>query len=400
MRHTYYVPSKSSRHRIAALALYRALVRNGSKIEIAEDVPRGGPRHPVAHIIRRRFESHRNYTSLRLVYSAMASGYQFLTLFAKAQVEGSKEHGEVMEHLRNRRISPPRPKEEAAVEKPVKSPMITRITPDHVPAKYKPTYTPYHDPAKRRVPTMGAAAEGVPYLRFTKPQRPIVNKIIRRRRNLVIELVEKVKDLEEYTAAEAALEDKWEDLVEEHIELETGQAPPPREMEETYVWSAMGSRLWYEYKLQVLWDDMTAKGEAMWDIVELEKQHAEAKAGEDGGNTRHRRVVPLRTAAERGRKRIKVSQSRMMPILKEVHRIAAYMRKQGEGDQLEKQIDPFATPIWQKLHRNSTGRMVAWLSKTEHHDPSLLGGKTRGALEPGEEEDDGFASVFSTARTE
>ena len=400
MRHTFYVPSKSTRHRIASLALYRALIRNGSRIPLPKDVPVGGPRHPVAHIVRRRFETHCNYTSLRLIYAAMTSGYKFLTLFTKAQRGGSKEYNEVIGHLRHRRISSPRSKADSAANGPTKPPMITRTSPSFTPAKYKPTYTPHSDPAKRRIPLMGAASEGVPYLRFSKPQRPVVNQIIGRRRKHIVDVVDKVKDLEDFAAPGAALEDLWEDLVEKHIERETGEVSQAKDLEETYAWSVMVSRLWYEYKSQVLWDDITAKGEAMWDIVQAEKDHAAAVVAKDD-IARNKLVVPLRTSQERGKKSIKIAKGRMMPVLQEAHGIAAKLRNRGEGRVLENQADPFTSPIWQELQRSFSGKMIAWLSKIKHHDPGLVAAKRRSVRRATEDqEDEGFADFLAAARSE
>lgn len=83
MRHTFFVPARNSRHRVAALALYRALFRSARQIGLPEDVSSKGPRHPVAHLVKKRFQSNKNYTSLRLVYSSMSAGYKVLCLCQK-----------------------------------------------------------------------------------------------------------------------------------------------------------------------------------------------------------------------------------------------------------------------------------------------------------------------------
>ena len=76
MARTFFVPARNSRHRIAALALYRSLVRTARQISLADDAKNNKPGHPVAQLVRKRFEGHKTYTSLRLVYSSMTAGYK------------------------------------------------------------------------------------------------------------------------------------------------------------------------------------------------------------------------------------------------------------------------------------------------------------------------------------
>lgn len=71
-----FVPARNSRHRHAALALYRALVKTGKKVPLPKGLKEAGPVHPIVHLVRKRFAKNSNYTSLRLVYAAMAAGYK------------------------------------------------------------------------------------------------------------------------------------------------------------------------------------------------------------------------------------------------------------------------------------------------------------------------------------
>lgn len=76
MRQSFFIPARNSRHRVAALALYRALVRTARKVDLPQDARLNGDVHSVAKIVRKRFEGNKNYTSLRLVYSSLAAGYK------------------------------------------------------------------------------------------------------------------------------------------------------------------------------------------------------------------------------------------------------------------------------------------------------------------------------------
>lgn len=69
-------PSRSSRHRVACLALYRALVRKALLVPLPDDVPRPGPTNPIQHLVARQFRRNRHDVSKRLVFSALAAGYK------------------------------------------------------------------------------------------------------------------------------------------------------------------------------------------------------------------------------------------------------------------------------------------------------------------------------------
>lgn len=72
MSRSTFIAARNSRHRTAALALYRALIRTASRIPVAQDVAQ----KPISQIVRRRVEKNSGYTSFRLIYAAMAAGYK------------------------------------------------------------------------------------------------------------------------------------------------------------------------------------------------------------------------------------------------------------------------------------------------------------------------------------
>lgn len=80
MLRSRFVPANNSRHRTAALALYRALLRTSKQVPLPSKTVTKGKAfpsvHPVAHLVRRRFAKTLPYTSLRLIYAAMTNGYK------------------------------------------------------------------------------------------------------------------------------------------------------------------------------------------------------------------------------------------------------------------------------------------------------------------------------------
>lgn len=80
---TTFIPSRNSRHRIAAIALYRALIKAAQAVPIpsqhgdtSQEQRRQASAHPLAKIVRRRFDRNKIDISNRLVFASMAAGYK------------------------------------------------------------------------------------------------------------------------------------------------------------------------------------------------------------------------------------------------------------------------------------------------------------------------------------
>lgn len=76
-----FKPARSSRHRTACFALYRALVRQAVGVPLPDDLqlpPSASGRaktHPVHHLVKRQFRRNADDVSKRLVFAALAAGY-------------------------------------------------------------------------------------------------------------------------------------------------------------------------------------------------------------------------------------------------------------------------------------------------------------------------------------
>lgn len=73
MRRQAFVPARNSRHRQAALALYRALLRSVVESPHIKDTE---TRQRATDTVRRRFRGNASYDSSRLVFAAMTAGYK------------------------------------------------------------------------------------------------------------------------------------------------------------------------------------------------------------------------------------------------------------------------------------------------------------------------------------
>lgn len=69
------IPARNSRHRFAALSLYRALLRSARNITVPVELPER-VNHPVRWLIRGQFRRNRRDVSPRLVYTSLSAGYK------------------------------------------------------------------------------------------------------------------------------------------------------------------------------------------------------------------------------------------------------------------------------------------------------------------------------------
>lgn len=76
MKPATFIPARNARHRIAVIALYRALLRVGNKFPTPEECRTVTGAHPVVCTIRKRVASNKGITSLRLSYAALSAGYK------------------------------------------------------------------------------------------------------------------------------------------------------------------------------------------------------------------------------------------------------------------------------------------------------------------------------------
>lgn len=281
-----FVPARNSRHRHAALALYRALVKTGKKVPLPKTLEQVGPVHPVAHLVRKRFVKNRNYTSLRLVYAAMAAGYKFLTMFTKGQKSGSAEHKDIVRYLRQRQEESQASRAIAPPPKPIPKfgpPLLTKVSQPGQPPRYISTVRPrpLSDLAgDRQVPRVFASAEGAPFLRFNKPQPRVLSRSIGRKTKVYIKKIGRILEIEEEIAPDAASEDEWDRIVRKQMLSEGLDPPEPAEgPQDTYKYSALLSRVWLEKKVDAIHKDWNARGRALGKIAEEERALAEKEKG-------------------------------------------------------------------------------------------------------------------------
>ena len=321
----------------SGFSLYRALLRQGLRVPLPDEIAKGlSPTNPIKALIRSSFRRNRNDVSPRLVVSALQNGYRFLAmLHAASQAQkhattptntdtdgpvneaaaAAAAHSEILVFLRKnqdsvlalrerRRAASASASASASEKRGPPIPLLTRVREgdEHTMPVYVPTNRPLPlseiKGGVRFVPTMDECG-GVPFLRLRKPAPPALAKWLGlkyiRRKNMFDAYMAMVED----GLSAARLEDEWERLVGELARVKAtpnggGALEKDGTTYERGVDDAMKSVM---RKLNLEGNDMIARGRAMWDLVEAERELAKK---EQLAERRRRSAVAVDGATEPG----------------------------------------------------------------------------------------------------
>ncbi|RAL63470.1 hypothetical protein DID88_003890 [Monilinia fructigena] len=211
-----FIPRKSGRHRIACIALYRALLEQCLRVPIPAELQPKGPIHPLKHLIRKQFRRNVREHSPRIVVAALKMGYENEKLIRTAGDGDPRSRSQIYELLRYRKNvaaasalvpQPPKPK----IRYPEAIPGAPKLL-EVRPLPFEKLSGPRHVPkfAKAMVSN---------FLRIQKPQSPYLSRVLRDKidtRQKRTDSRERIEYLEEIAIAE----NTWEDIVEDHLEDE------------------------------------------------------------------------------------------------------------------------------------------------------------------------------------
>ncbi|KAI0423921.1 hypothetical protein F5Y09DRAFT_325956 [Xylaria sp. FL1042] len=243
---SFLIPARNSRHRIACLALYRALLRLAPQIPLPDDLATGwGPgKNPIAIHIRRAFRRNVADTSPRIVYPALTAGYRMLSVLHDAATSASSQHHasivaflqsrlkERQRSLANRPPPPPSYNPKSATPHPDTLPLLVKVSPPPTPSNPYPTpvYTTPHRPrpqaelggtGRRKIPRLDLAGD-IPFLRFTKPQPAVLSRVLRQKVTKRADRAQAIVSMQEDAAPDARLEDEWESEMARLMAAEKG----------------------------------------------------------------------------------------------------------------------------------------------------------------------------------
>ncbi|KAI1410658.1 hypothetical protein F5Y13DRAFT_70580 [Hypoxylon sp. FL1857] len=240
---SFFIPARNSRHRIACIALYRALLQQAPRIPLPDDLATAwGPVNPIRHLIGRAFRRNRADTSPRLVYPALKAGYQILALLRSAASSPSStspnaDHASIVAFLRARlaernrtltakEIHPPHsrnPPKPFSAPRPGTIPLLVNVTPAPTPENPnpKPVYATPSRPrpaselggtGRRKIPHLDLASD-MPMLRITKPQPALLSRVLTQKIRKRVGRMESILAFKEEDIPDAELEDEWEKAI-------------------------------------------------------------------------------------------------------------------------------------------------------------------------------------------
>ncbi|KAL6239035.1 hypothetical protein BDW75DRAFT_236739 [Aspergillus navahoensis] len=234
--HRLVVPKKSSAHRLACLALYRALLLR------CRDLQRIRPElvYLQSHV-RERFRRYKNLQSPSQTANALKAGYEALDLVDSAALGNEDNIGLVWRLLAKTQSTREQKKEFQSVLsliRPVKQPNKKERKAEEN-RKFQEATAQRHPDAtsilerprpivsgKRRIPVL-VNASGIPFLRIKKPQPQSLSRMIRRKVAERQKLVERRERLEpEVLFGED--EDQWDDLTNGREQDEERWSSAPR----------------------------------------------------------------------------------------------------------------------------------------------------------------------------
>ncbi|OLN87090.1 hypothetical protein CCHL11_06493 [Colletotrichum chlorophyti] len=288
-----FIPARNSRHRVACIALYRALVREARAVPLPDDVLRRS-QNPIPRLVKKGFRRNRTETSYRIVFAALATGYKFLNLFKSAQTQGSKEHSEIISYLgaknlrdeRSQRRQPaPSPPPTPPPPKPQWLPLLVNTAqPSEIPVFVSPRHPVPREQlsGRRSVPNVAVTTEGIAFLRQGKPQPHRVTRYVMRKTKIKRDLMDTLLATAREDVPFAAEEDRWEALVKEMTQKQNPAADGGEKGERGY---ATGANATYKYASRRLEDErriQLARARAFLEIHKVEKAAVEKEKQESG----------------------------------------------------------------------------------------------------------------------
>ncbi|KAH9865550.1 hypothetical protein J1614_009135 [Plenodomus biglobosus] len=198
-------PKQSTEHRVAAFALYRALLSRCSSTPLPDD-----DRTSLRNAIRNKFRKNRKVESPYQLGLSFKAGYEVLD-HMDASVTGDAASQSLLQRMISR-IPPalkrkPQPRRISTPEPPKER--LATLPPERAVLNVRP-YAKTSGP--RHVPIL-ASANGVPFLRFTKPQPPALSRILRQRLQRKIDLFDMKVLLANWWLPLCKQEDMWDTLI-------------------------------------------------------------------------------------------------------------------------------------------------------------------------------------------
>jgi hypothetical protein len=232
----------------------------------------------------------------------------------------------------------------------------------------------------------------VPFLRYSKPHHPELDRMNGQRRKMWLETMERFKASTEKLVPEFALEDVWEhhlgnaahkegvDIADPEPTRWTRSSSAQGKLEEsdsplnsrsmggdvknTYTWTALQTTLWYEYRLEMIYEDFIARAEALVNLREEERRLAALERGEE--------VTPNNGASSSQVTRADRQQDsqggQVMVRSKNIRTCVEAARESEAKFGPSTGADRFDTPAWRNVMARHGAKMMDLLMRYKHPD--------------------------------
>ncbi|KAF2748138.1 hypothetical protein M011DRAFT_422345 [Sporormia fimetaria CBS 119925] len=211
----FILPKRSTQHRVAAIALYRALLSRCTFAPLQDE-----HRSSLRNAIRQKFRRNRKIASSHQLGLAFRAGYEVLDHLDAASAGDSfstdfittelSELGSGLKRPPIRKPPPPPPppgKHELACLPPEQA--VLRVRP------YEKVNGPRH------VPIL-STANRIPFLRLRKPQPASLSRVLRQKLDRRIEIFERRILLGNYWLPLTVQEDRWDQILREELGIPEG----------------------------------------------------------------------------------------------------------------------------------------------------------------------------------
>lgn len=220
----------------------------------------------------------------------------------------------------------------------------------------------------RNIPSVSSTADGYPFVRLSKPQPQRMSQTIMKRIYKAQEYKLKIADIEDYEGQEALEEDEWDELMSKQMDLQGIRAEqgPAESVESKYSYNVQLARVWCEFRLEDLWQDWTARGDALNQLVERERELAIKEGSLKPLPVTERSGLPDQVDSSK----LVVSPGGALRSTKATH--AAMLN--SEDALVENPLDPYTAPGWattatlmsRKVLKLVSGSKKEWHSELGH----------------------------------
>ncbi|KAK8166534.1 hypothetical protein IWX90DRAFT_433109 [Phyllosticta citrichinensis] len=202
----FLVPRNTGTHRVAAIALYRALLASCSSVPVAAE-----ERESLRNVVRNKFRRNQLVHSSRLLTLAFSSGYDTLDMFDRSVKGDTTSTTHICELLEQTPLHLKRPPRIPKLPKQPEGRIPTACPP---PEQQLLNTRPYMTvPGRRKIPIL-RVNNGVPFLMYSKPQPESLGRILRYQALKGQDRQNWLGVIENDMMPQARQEDFWDDLLE------------------------------------------------------------------------------------------------------------------------------------------------------------------------------------------